>query len=331
MVEETVVDNKRAMLQQALTKINKVYGLGSIWSAHDTIPEQEAVSTDAITLDRALGIGGLPKGRITEIYGPESTGKTTLALHVVANVQRQGGSAAIIDVEHAIDLAYAKALGVNIQELLVSQPDSGEQALSIAEELVRGKCDCVVLDSVAMLIPEAEIKGEMSDMQMGAQARLINKALRKLMAPIHKANCVFILINQIRMTMTSYGNPEVTSGGKGLKYMSSVRIDLRKKGQFPDPPHVPLGISVEAKVVKNKVAPPSKTARFDIVYGKGIDKVGNLLEAAVDSGIIIQSGAWYKLNGEVLGMGKEKTVEKLKGDSELFELILSGVVKDEVR
>jgi recombination protein RecA len=317
--------NKATVLKQAIDQINKAYGAGSIWSALETdIPKTESVSTSSYTLDKALGIGGLPKGRITEIFGPESTGKTTLALHVIANVQAQGGTAAIIDVEHAIDLNYAKALGVNVGELLVSQPDTGEQALEIAESLVRGQVDCVVLDSVAMLIPEAEIKGGMSDMQMGAQPRLIGKALRKLTAPISNANCVFILINQIRMTMTMYGNPETTPGGRSLKYMSSVRIDLRKKDFIKTGDNV-RGILVGATVVKNKLAPPSKKAEFEIYFGKGIDKMGGLVDAAVLAGIFTRTdrGGWYRYGDIVLGAGKEKTVEKLLEDPALLREVES--------
>jgi recombination protein RecA len=319
VARESETVNKEAILKQALANIQKTYGVGAIWSAVDEVPKQEAVSTGVLTLDRALGIGGFPKGRITEIFGPESTGKTTLALHVAANVQRAGGQVGFIDVEHAIDMEYAQDLGIDLARFHVSQPDSGEQAFEIAEVLVRGGCDCVIIDSVAMLIPEAEIQGGMSSMQMGAQPRLIGKALRKLMAPIHKAKCVFILVNQIRMTMSPYGNPETTSGGKAIRYMSSVRVDLRNKGQYPDSPAVPVGINVLARVVKNKVAPPSKEAKFVIVFGKGIDMIGNLLDAAVDADIIERSGAWYKYKGEVLGMGREKTVEKLNSDAKLLQ------------
>jgi recombination protein RecA len=308
--------NKKAILQLALNEISKAYGVGAIWSATTEIPKVEFISTGAFTLDKALGIGGLPKGRVTEIYGPEATGKTTLALHVIANIQAEGGTAALIDVEHAIDLTYAQSVGVNIQELLVSQPDTGEQALEIAEKLVRGGIDCLVLDSVAMLVPEAEIRGEMSDMQMGAQARLIGKALRKLMAPIANAGTVFILINQIRMTMSGYGNPEITPGGRALKYMASVRIDLRKKEQIKNGENI-VGIKVGATVVKNKLAPPSKKAEFDIFYGVGVDKMGSLVDSAVIAGIITQSGAWYRYEEAVLGAGKAKTVEKLLSDPKL--------------
>lgn len=316
--------SREAILQNAITKINKQYGTGAVWSALETdIPQIGSVSTGAMTLDRALGVGGLPKGRITEIYGPESTGKTTLALSVIANVQAQNGSAVYIDVEHALDLNYAKILGVNVEKLLVSQPDSAEQALEIAETLVRHGASCVVLDSVAMLVTEAEISGSMSDFQVGSQARLIGKALRKLMAPIDKADCVFILINQIREKVgIMYGSPETTPGGRAIKYMASVRIDLRKKEQIKDE-QATIGIRITAKVVKNKVAPPSRQAEFDIYFNRGIDRYGSLLDAATDAGILTRSGAWYKLGDRSLGAGREKVSEVLRKDPELVKEIES--------
>lgn len=317
-------EGKAAILQNAVDKINKQYGTGAIWSALETnIPEIGVVSTGAMTLDRALGVGGLPKGRITEIYGPESTGKTTLALSVVANVQAQGGSAVYIDVEHALDLNYAKVLGVNVEKLLVTQPDSAEQALEIAETLVRHGANCVVLDSVAMLVTEAEISGSMSDFQVGSQARLIGKALRKLMAPIDNANCVFILINQIREKVgVMYGSPETTPGGRAIKYMASVRIDLRRKEQIKDE-QATIGIRVTAKVVKNKVAPPSRQAEFDIFFNRGIDKFGGLIDAACDAGVLVRSGAWYKYGDRSLGAGREKVSEVLRRDPMLVKEIES--------
>jgi recombination protein RecA len=310
---------KSKAIQEAYDLINKSFGVGSIWTALETIPEIAVISTGALTLDRALGVGGLPKGRITEIYGPEATGKTTLALSIISNVQKEGGSAAYIDVEHAIDLAYAKAIGVDVTELLISQPDDAEQALEIAETLVRAGISCVVLDSVAMLVTQAEIKGEMSDFQVGSQARLMGKALRKLMAPIDKGNCVFILINQLRANIGGY-NPEITPGGKSIKYMASVRIDLRKKEQIKDADQT-IGIRVLAKVVKNKVAPPSTTAEFNITFGKGIDRLGSVVDAAVAASVMEKSGAWYKYKGAVVGQGMPDTVAKLGANPKLREEI----------
>lgn len=317
--EALELPSKQATIDVAIKQINASYGVGAIWSALDEIPEISVVSTGAITLDRALGVGGLPRGRITEIYGTEAVGKTTLALSIIVTVQKEGGTAAIIDVEHAIDLAYAKAIGVDVTKLLISQPDTGEQALEIAEMLVRGGVDCVVVDSVAMLVTEAEIKGEMNEFQVGAQARLVGKALRKLMAPIDKANCLFILINQIRAQIGGY-NPETTPGGRSIKYMSSVRIDMRRDSQIKDDNQV-YGIRVLAKVVKNKVAPPAKQALFDIYFGKGIDKLGSFVEAALNEGVITRSGAWYKFNGEQIGQGKPATIAKLASDSGLLARI----------
>lgn len=313
-------ESKHNSLQVAIDKINRAYGVGAIWSALETnIPTIQVVSTGAATLDKALGVGGVPRGRITEIYGPEAVGKTTLALSVIANVQAGGGKAAIIDVEHALDLAYAQKIGVDISELLISQPDTGEQALEIAEMLVRGGIECVVLDSVAMLVTEAEIKGEMTDFQVGSQARLMGKALRKLMAPIDKADTVFILINQIRAQIGGY-NPETTPGGRAIKYMSSVRIDLRRKEQIKDEDQT-IGIRIIAKVVKNKVAPPSKSGEFDIYFGKGIDHVGAILDVAVSDGIVARSGAWYKFGDESLGAGRTKVIQRITDDPALLKKI----------
>lgn len=319
MLAEQEQVNKQATILSAIEEINKTYGIGAIWSALDEVPKVSVISTGAMTLDKALGVGGLPRGRITEIYGTEAVGKTTLALTIIMNIQKQGGTAAIIDVEHALDLTYAKALGVEIDKLLISQPDTGEQALEIAEKLVRGGIDCVVLDSVAMLVTEAEIKGEMADFQVGSQARLIGKALRKLMAPINKADTVFILINQIRAAIGGY-NPETTPGGRSIKYMSSVRIDLRRKEQIKDAEQV-YGIRVLAKVVKNKVAPPAKQAEFDIYFGKGIDRVGSIVDAAVSESIITRSGAWYKIDGEALASGRSNTIAKIAADPVLLKRI----------
>ena len=320
--EPTVPSSKETILKKAVDSINGTYGLGSIWSAMENdMPKVEAVSTNALTLDKALGVGGVPKGRITEIYGPESVGKTTLALSIIANVQAEGGNAAIIDVEHALDLNYAKLIGVDVEKLLVAQPDSGEQALEIAETLVRHGIDCIVLDSVAMIVTEAEIRGEMTDFQVGAQARLMGKALRKLMAPIDKANCVFVLINQIREKVgVIYGSPETTPGGRAIKYMASVRIDLRRKEQIKDGDNT-VGIRITAKVVKNKVAAPAKQAEFDILFNHGINRLGSLLDVACDSGVVVRNGAWYKLGDESLGAGREKVIARLTAEPELAKKI----------
>lgn len=311
-------------LKLTIDKLNKQFGSGAVWSALDTIPAVSVISTGAYTLDKALGVGGLPRGRITEIFGVEASGKTTLALSVIANIQAAGGDAAIIDVEHSLDLTYAKALGVNVQELLISQPDTGEQALSIAETLVRQKIDCVVIDSVAMLVTEAEIAGEMTDMQVGAQARLIGKGLRKLIGPIDKADTVFILINQLREKVGGYGNPEITPGGRALKYMSSVRIDLRKKEQIKDADQS-IGIRVVAKVVKNKVAPPSTQAEFSIYYGKGIDSLGSLADAATSQGLVTRAGAWYSYKGTQIGQGISSVIERLKTDEKFRKEIINEI------
>lgn len=312
-------------LKSTIDKLNKQFGTGAIWSAlSDDIVPIAAVSTGAYTLDKALGVGGLPKGRITEIFGVESSGKTTVALSVITNVQKEGGIAAIIDVEHALDLSYAKAVGVNVTELLISQPDSGEQALEMAEALVRSGVNCVVLDSVAMLVTEAEIAGEMTDMQVGAQARLIGKALRKLVAPIDKSETVFILINQLREKVGGYGNPEITPGGRAIKYMSSVRIDLRKKEQIKDAEQT-LGIRITAKVVKNKVAAPNKQAEFDLYFGKGIDRLGSLVDVATADGIITRSGAWYSYKGEQIGQGRSSVIERLNRDEKFKEELINGI------
>jgi recombination protein RecA len=311
--------SKQLVIDAAIKQINDSFGVGAIWSALDEIPEVSVVSTGAVTLDKALGVGGLPRGRITEIYGVEAAGKTTLALSVIMNVQKQGGTAAIIDVEHALDLAYAKAIGVDITKLYICQPDTGEQAFAIAESLVRGGFDCVVIDSVAMLVTEAEIKGQMNEMQVGSQARLVGKALRKLMAPINKADTIFILINQIRAQIGGY-NPETTPGGRSIKYMASVRIDLRRDSQIKDKEQV-YGIKVLARVVKNKVAPPAKQAMFDIYFGKGIDRVGTVIDAAVDEGVIVRSGAWYRFEGTPIAAGRDNTIAKVAADPELLKRI----------
>lgn len=311
--------NKAAMLSAAISKIFKQYGEGAIWTIGDSpLPNVDVISTNALTLDAALGVGGIARGRMTEIYGPESSGKTTLALHIIANAQAAGGTAAIVDVEHALDLNYATKLGVDVKNLLVSQPDTGEQALEIVETLIRGGVDVVVLDSVAMLIPKAELEGEMSDMQIGAQARLMAKALRKLTAPAFDMNCALIMINQIRANIGSFRGPsEVTPGGKSLRYAASVRIDLRRIESLSDGSSS-YGIKVLAKVVKNKLAPPNAEAQFNIYFARGIDKFSSLVDAAEEKGILVKSGSWIKYMGETIGQGKERVADKLRNDPALF-------------
>ncbi len=308
-------------LELALAQIEKKYGKGSIMKMDgESIPQVEAVSSGCLTLDAALGIGGFPKGRIIEIYGPESSGKTTVALHAVAEVQKAGGTAAFIDAEHALDPWYASNLGVQIENLYISQPDSGEQALEILETLVRsGAIDIVVVDSVAALTPQAEIDGEMGDSHVGLQARLMSQALRKLTAVASKSKCTIIFINQLREKVgVMYGNPEVTTGGKALKFYASVRIDVRKADTLKDGSDV-VGNHVKAKIVKNKVAPPFKVAEFDILYGKGISSLGCVLDVAIEKGIVQKSGSWFSYNDEKIGQGREKALDYLKNNPDIAD------------
>ncbi len=325
MMKESFMDeNKSKALQAALSQIEKQFGKGSIMKmgesriGHDIIP----VSTGSLGLDIALGIGGLPRGRVVEIFGPESSGKTTLTLQVIAEMQKTGGTAAFIDAEHALDPQYAQKLGVNINELLISQPDNGEQALEIADMLVRsGSVDVVVVDSVAALTPRAEIEGEMGDQLPGLQARLMSQALRKLTANIKKSNTLVIFINQIRMKIgVMFGNPETTTGGNALKFYASVRLDIRRTGAIKAGEEV-IGSETRVKVVKNKVAPPFRTADFDILYGEGISREGEIIELGVVHKIVEKSGAWYAYNGEKIGQGKDNTRRFLKDNPEMAQEI----------
>ena len=309
---ETKDAKKAQALNDAIKQIEKQFGKGSVMKLGDRAAVDVAViPTGSLTLDMALGIGGYPKGRIIEIYGPESSGKTTLTLHAIAEVQKQGGTAAFIDAEHAIDPVYAKNLGVNIDELILSQPDSGEQGLEIAETLVRsGAIDLVVVDSVAALVPQVELDGEMADQQMGLQARLMSKALRKLSGVMNKTDCTIIFINQLREKIgVMFGNPETTTGGRALKFYSSVRVEIRRSEAIKNGTEI-VGNKVNIKVVKNKVAPPFKSTQVDIIYGKGISRDGEVLDLAVDKDIVDKSGAWYAYKGEKIGQGREnaKTV-----------------------
>jgi recombination protein RecA len=308
-------ENKAKALAAALSQIEKQFGKGAIMKMGDKDVEKgiEVVSTGSLGLDMALGVGGLPRGRVVEIYGPESSGKTTLTLQVIANVQKLGGTAAFIDAEHALDPQYAQRIGVDTSELLLSQPDNGEQALEIADMLVRSaSVDCVVIDSVAALTPKAEIEGEMGEPQMGLQARLMSQALRKLTANIKRSNTLVIFINQIRMKIgVMFGNPETTTGGNALKFYASVRIDIRRIGSIKKGEEV-IGNETRVKVVKNKVAPPFKTADFDILYNEGISREGEIIEMGVNHRIVEKSGAWYAYKGEKIGQGKDNTREFLK-------------------
>ncbi|NCA27463.1 MAG: recombinase RecA, partial [Methylophilaceae bacterium] len=317
-------DNKSKALAAALSQIEKQFGKGSIMRMGDTdvAEDIQAVSTGSLGLDIALGIGGLPRGRIIEIYGPESSGKTTLTLSVIAQMQKLGGTAAFIDAEHALDPQYAQKLGVNVGELLISQPDTGEQALEIADMLVRsGSVDIVVVDSVAALVPKAEIEGEMGDSHMGLQARLMSQALRKLTGNIKRTNTMVIFINQIRMKIgVMFGNPETTTGGNALKFYASVRLDIRRTGSIKKGDEV-IGSETRVKIVKNKVAPPFKQAEFDILYGEGISREGEILELGANLKLVEKSGAWYSYNGEKIGQGKDNSREYLKEHPEVADEI----------
>ncbi|RMF42105.1 MAG: recombinase RecA [Deltaproteobacteria bacterium] len=321
-------DQRNRSIELAMGQIEKQFGKGSIMRLGEetSLPGVEAIPTGALSLDVALGVGGVPRGRIIEIYGPESSGKTTLALHIVSEAQKSGGIAAFVDAEHALDVQYARQLGVKTDDLLVSQPDTGEQALEIAEVLVRsGAIDVLVVDSVAALVPRAEIEGEMGDSHMGLQARLMSQALRKLTATISKSNCCVIFINQIRMKIgVMFGNPETTTGGNALKFYASVRMDIRRIAAIKQGQDV-IGNRTRVKVVKNKVAPPFKEAEFDIMYGTGISRVGDLLDLGVEQGIVEKSGAWYSYSGERIGQGRENAKQFLTDHPETAEAIESAL------
>src|SRR6202044_2412606 len=312
-------DDRAKALEAALGQIEKQFGKGSIMRMGENLHMNiESIPTGALALDLALGIGGLPRGRIVELYGPESSGKSTLAMHVVAEAQRNGGVCAYIDAEHAMDPVYARAIGVNVDDLLISQPDTGEQALEIADMLIRsGALDVIVIDSVAALTPRAEIEGDMGDSHVGLQARLMSQALRKLTASLNKSNTIAIFINQLREKIgVMYGSPEVTPGGRALKFYASVRLDIRRVEQIKDGAEI-VGNRTRVKVVKNKCAPPFRTAEFDIMYGTGISREGSILDVAVELGLVKKSGAWYTYEGEQLGQGRENAKQFLRESPEL--------------
>ena len=327
VIEQDTMDKSKA-LEAALGQIEKAFGKGSVMKLGQTQEsvDIEAISTGSLGLDIALGIGGLPRGRIIEIYGPESSGKTTLALHVAAEAQKKGGVCAFVDAEHALDPAYAKKLGVDIDELVISQPDAGEQALEIADTLVRsGAIDVLVVDSVAALVPRAELEGEMGDTHVGLQARLMSQALRKLTSSISKSNCLVIFINQIRLKIgVMFGNPETTSGGNALKFYASVRLDIRRIGAIKDRDDI-VGNQTRVKVVKNKVAPPFRVVEFDIMYGEGISKTGELLDLGVNANIVEKAGAWFSYNGERIGQGRENAKKFLRENSGVAVTIENAV------
>ncbi|MCW5730721.1 MAG: recombinase RecA [Alphaproteobacteria bacterium] len=323
VVEKDNMDKNKA-LEAALSQIERAFGKGSIMKLgqKDSLVQIEAISTGSLGLDIALGLGGLPRGRVIEIYGPESSGKTTLALHVIAEAQKKGGNCAFVDAEHALDPGYARKLGVNVDDLVISQPDTGEQALEIADTLVRsGAIEVLVIDSVAALVPRAELEGEMGEMQVGLQARLMSQALRKLTASISRSNCMVIFINQIRMKIgVMFGNPETTTGGNALKFYASVRLDVRRIGAIKNKEDV-VGNQTRVKVVKNKVAPPFKVVEFDIMYGEGISKTGELIDLGVKAGVVDKSGSWFSFDSQRIGQGRESAKQFLKENPDVAAAI----------
>ncbi len=324
-------DSKLKALKLTLDKLDKTYGKGSVMKLGDqTVEKVESISSGSIGLDIALGVGGYPKGRVIEIYGPESSGKTTLTLHAIAECQKAGGIAAFIDAEHAFDRFYAEKLGVDLGELVISQPDNGEQALEIADNLIRsGAVDALVIDSVAALTPKSEIEGEMGDSKMGLHARLMSQALRKLTASISKTNCTVFFINQLREKIgVMFGNPETTTGGNALKFYASVRIDIRRSTQLKNTEGGVLGNKTRVKIVKNKVAPPFKTAEFDIMYGEGISKIGEILDIGVERDIIEKSGSWFSYGGSKLGQGRDSVKSILKDNPELMEELEQKILEE---
>jgi len=324
MQTQTASADKEKAVELAISQIERQFGKGSIMKlGSQVVADVPAIPTGSLALDHALGVGGIPRGRVVELFGPESSGKTTLALHLVAEAQKKGGIAAFVDAEHALDTVYARKLGVNCDDLLVSQPDTGEQALEIAEVLVRsGALDLVVVDSVAALVPRAEIEGEMGDAHVGLQARLMSQALRKLTASINRSKTALVFINQIRMKIgVMFGNPETTPGGNALKFYSSVRLDIRRTGAIKDGQEV-TGNRTRVRVVKNKVAPPFKEAQFDIMYGEGISTTGDLLDVAVQMGVVEKSGAWYSFEKERIGQGRENVKVFLKENPDIFDQIM---------
>ncbi|WP_454883693.1 recombinase RecA [Sphingomonas oryzagri] len=319
MIDKLAVSDRQKALDAALAQIDRAFGKGSAMRLGSKEAMQvEAISSGSLGLDIALGVGGLPRGRVIEVYGPESSGKTTLALHVIAEAQKTGGTAAFVDAEHALDPVYAKKLGVNIDELIVSQPDTGEQALEIVDTLVRSNAiDVLVVDSVAALVPRAEIEGEMGDSHVGLQARLMSQSLRKLTGSISRSRCMVIFINQLRMKIgVMYGNPETTTGGNALKFYASVRLDIRRTGQIKDRDDI-VGSATRVKVVKNKVAPPFKQVEFDIMYGEGISKIGEILDLGVKAGLVEKSGAWFSYDSVRIGQGRENAKTFLRENPEL--------------